>query len=511
MTTTLRKKEQRPSRVRPHLPGTDVVGFGYDATGQYADVESRTLPIFDLGPYAKAVSAPNGVTYAIPNAVKVELGDLTEGSFSTTSGTSIRDYQAALSAAVDVSGSYGLFSGSLSTTYSREQRASIAHDFVTVRNVFRGWIVSLGDWTQLTILPRVRRDLETALSPEAAIAKYGTHFVVNAVVGGRAEYSAFVDTTKFSKREDLEVVAQMAYRAAVGQIEAEQRTRWGSQLDTFNQAAHTELSTVGGDFTEPLDPSNFAYWINAFRKHPVVVDFTPRSLVGIWQLVDKRNRKRRAALKQAAAEYIEKAASRVIPDIPALEVLPATGFDLVCTDRDSHAKMDLAVYKPKLPEGYHWVGQTANRKAGILVRELVPGALAPPLGFDMVWNDAGSGLKYEYALWNIVPPPHYRALGAIARLRTSGWAPPSGAEIEGLRCVHESLCTRGRTDPGGLIWNDAGTHAKADGSVWPILGADESGVPAHTFVSHRGYDVPTEPLWTIARNERVEEVTASGG
>src|SRR5512134_3522556 len=110
MTTTLRKKEQRPSRVRPHLPGTDVVGFGYDATGQYADVESRTLPIFALGPYVKTVSAPNGVTYAIPNAVKVELGDLTEGSFSTTSGTSIRDYQAALSAAVDVSGSYGLFS-----------------------------------------------------------------------------------------------------------------------------------------------------------------------------------------------------------------------------------------------------------------------------------------------------------------------------------------------------------------------------------------------------------------
>ncbi|HXV33448.1 MAG TPA: MAC/perforin domain-containing protein [Gaiellaceae bacterium] len=511
MSTTLQTRKQQPSRVRPHLPGTDVVGFGYDATGQYADVESRTLPLFDLGAYVKTVSAPNGRTYAIPNAVKVQLGDLTEGSFSATSGKSIRDYQESLSAAVGVSGSYGLFSGSLSTTYSREQRASIAHDFVTVRHVFRGWIVSLGDWTRLTILPRVSRDLETALTPEAAIAKYGTHFVVNAVVGGRAEYSAFVDTTRFSIREDLEVVAQMAYKAAVGQIDAEARTRWGTQLDTFNEAARTQLSTVGGDFTEPLDPSSYAYWMNAFRKHPVLVDFTPRSLVEIWQLVDKRNRKRRAALKRAAAEYIESAASRVIPNIPALEVLPATGLDLVATDAGSRARMDLAVYKPKLPEGYYWMGQTANKKQGILVRELVPGALAPPLGFDMAWNDAGSRASKEYALWNIVPPPHYRALGAIARLGTSGWAPPSGSEIEGLRCVHESLCTRGRTDPHGLIWNDGGTWAKADGSVWPILPADEGGVSAHTFVSHRGYDVPTEPLWAIARNERVEEVTASGG
>jgi hypothetical protein len=171
--------------------------------------------------------------------------------------------------------------------------------------------------------------------------------------------------------------------------------------------------------------------------------------------------------------------------------------------------MDLAVYKPKLPQGYFWVGQTANKKEGILVRDLVPGALAPPLGFDLVWNDAGSGLKHEYALWNIVPPPHYRPLGAIARLRTSGWNPPSGPEIEGLRCVHESLCTKARTDPEGLIWNDAGTHARADGSVWPILPLEGTGIPAHTFIAHRGYDVPTEPLWAIASSKRVDEVSAS--
>ena len=52
------------------LPGTDVIGQGYDATGHYADALSLTLPVFDLGPFDATITAPNGKVYALPGSIK---------------------------------------------------------------------------------------------------------------------------------------------------------------------------------------------------------------------------------------------------------------------------------------------------------------------------------------------------------------------------------------------------------------------------------------------------------
>ena len=42
--------------TKQRLPGTDVIGQGYNATGHYANASSLTLPIFDLGPFDATVT-----------------------------------------------------------------------------------------------------------------------------------------------------------------------------------------------------------------------------------------------------------------------------------------------------------------------------------------------------------------------------------------------------------------------------------------------------------------------
>jgi hypothetical protein len=75
-------------------------------------------------------------------------------------------------------------------------------------------------------------------------------------------------------------------------------------------------------------------------------------------------------------------------------------------------------------------------------------------------------------------------------------------EVKGIVCVHESLCAEG--DIGGMIWNDAGTHAKADGSVWEIKPKSENGIHAHTFFCQDNHSRPNEKVYVIAKGPKVK-------
>jgi hypothetical protein len=250
--------------------------------------------------------------------------------------------------------------------------------------------------------------------------------------------------------------------------------------------------------------------MNSFREHPVLVDFTRRSLIEIYKLA--ATSQRRSDLKEAFLQRIRDSEPLLPDDFPVLEVevVPMQSVDAAGSDAGSGARMNLKVYRPKLPEGCYWVGQSGNCNHGLVrVKPLVPGAVKEPLGYQSAWNDAGSGKDHGYSLWNISPQPGYRALGGVARLRTgrTDWSAPHGNEVKGLACVHESLCSEGAI--GNVIWNDAGTHARANGSVWEIKPKDANGIDAHTFYCHDSHGRPAEKVYVLARGARVKLVDSA--
>jgi hypothetical protein len=217
-------------------------------------------------------------------------------------------------------------------------------------------------------------------------------------------------------------------------------------------------------------------------------------------------------LRAAFVQYIKDSEKLVPDDIPLLEVevVSAQSVDGVGSDSGSGAKKNLAVYRPKLPAGWYWVGQSGNNNTKLIrVKPLVPGAVTEPLGYQRAWTDAGSGKNHGYSLWNISPQPNYRALGGIARLGKgrSDYAAPHGDEAKGVACVHESLCAEG--DIGGMIWDDAGTRANADGSVWEIKPKGEKGIHAHTFFCQGNHSKPNAKVYAIAKGTKVKFVDNS--
>jgi hypothetical protein len=150
----------------PRLPGSDILGYGYDATREYANAECVTLPIFNLGEFDTIIVAPNGVTYSLPAVMKryLTLADMSRDEYRCMSGETAEEYRKQLNVLANVSASYMLFSGSVKTQFDRQELASINHSFVTLYHHYSGWKLGLVEIYKLaTSMPR-QKELEAAFA-----------------------------------------------------------------------------------------------------------------------------------------------------------------------------------------------------------------------------------------------------------------------------------------------------------------------------------------------------------
>jgi hypothetical protein len=185
----------------------------------------------------------------------------------------------------------------------------------------------------------------------------------------------------------------------------------------------------------------------------------------------------------------------------ALDVSYATSFTPVWDDSGSGAVYDGAFYRPvPVAAGFVALGHYGQGDYGapigvlLMARERTSGALAPPVGYELIWIDAGSGATDDGGFWWPLPPPGYRCLGMVA---TRGWSLPSRDEV---RCVRSQLVAPGYV--GSEIWNDDGSLAHRDFGSWQIAPRGGSGLHTGAFTgrsypSDQGYAKPTLPVYVL--------------
>jgi hypothetical protein len=195
------------------------------------------------------------------------------------------------------------------------------------------------------------------------------------------------------------------------------------------------------------------------------------------------------------------------PEEPALEVLYVRNFQGIWTDSGSGAQRDGAFYRPVAPAGYSVIGYYGQGNYGApdgvvaVVRELVPGALAPPVQYDVIWTDSGSGSDRDGAFWRPVPAPGYTCLGVVVTGYAfgTGYAPPS---LDAIRCVSSDLVAPAKAWMS--IWNDESSGANTDLGTWISAPSNEDGVhlglmAAQGYGENGGYAPPTSGLWVLDR------------
>lgn len=478
------------------LPGLSNLGQSYDVFDLYANPISCGQQLFDWSGTENTKNftfAKNEYSYC-NNFVVVE--NLNQTYTKTSSGRSISSYSTNFSSQTGLSGDYGFFSASISVNFSESSRKSTDQSFVSVLWVNSLWKVGF-DLQTPPLRPEFEQDLN-GLPPAKLFNKYGTHYLKNVIVGGRADAYSTVLSTSFQKSTDLQIAAELSYKSIRGSITATEKDSHSTMLDTFASNSSTTSFCVGGSSslwgTVMNGPTAFQAWAATIPTAPVLCDFDSNSLAPIWELCT--NDSRRVELQQYFTNNLKF----------RLEYRRLTNLEGCGSDQGSGASRDISFFRP-LAAGlgeYRWVGQSAQSNYGqleagsavIIVKPSHPQAVAPPVGWEPVWNDKGSGADRDYSLWRPIAPVGYVALGHLARFGVADYNPPSSEETEGFVCVHESLVVDATS--GSLAWNDQGSGSNADGAIWDIVPNDKgAGVAAGTFFACQGYDTPQTPLLNV--------------
>lgn len=170
-----------------------------------------------------------------------------------------------------------------------------------------------------------------------------------------------------------------------------------------------------------------------------------------------------------------------------IELREATQSDLVWDTGSTGANAPAAFWKVSPAPGFFALGHmvTTVRPRGVWTpphaltlapRDGHDDLLAEPDGVEKVWDDAGTGSDRDLHVWRLRAPAGYVALGDIVSAEDE-------PDLRTVRCVKETA-VRG-TDVLNLVtranfrnnaaegetsavpfWNDAGTGANADISVW---------------------------------------------
>ncbi len=183
----------------------------------------------------------------------------------------------------------------------------------------------------------------------------------------------------------------------------------------------------------------------------------------------------------------------------ALDLIYVDEFELRWWDKGSGAFVDGAFYRPIAPEGYRALGHYGQGDFGVprgfmfAARELEPGALAAPTGYQEIWRDVGSGADLDGSMWQPLCPEGYASLGVVTQ---HGYSQPATDEVS---CVRQDLVLPGKV--GNQIYNDRGSGGDQDIGAWQIVPDDDDGIFIGTFTAIRNlFAVPTGNVFVIDAN-----------
>ncbi len=178
-------------------------------------------------------------------------------------------------------------------------------------------------------------------------------------------------------------------------------------------------------------------------------------------------------------------------DIEIKEVNPNNSY--IWNDRGSGADADVAFWKVIPSPGYYTLGHFTTsyhqinpdngQKAPVTITlRPKPGyesLLAAPIGYDKIWDDAGSGSDDDVQIWRMKCPEGYVSVGDVATAKENDKSPANDC-----RCIKRqarnskgetiNLVTRanylnfakeGESGP-KAFWTDSGSGANKDVSIW---------------------------------------------
>lgn len=173
----------------------------------------------------------------------------------------------------------------------------------------------------------------------------------------------------------------------------------------------------------------------------------------------------------------------------------------IVNDRGSRADSDASFWIPSAySAGWKFLGMSATPNYNVPPSPLEPyylfqaapggSPLAAPVSFRELWTCSGDGQPSNLGIYLPVAPAGYVGIGFVAVMDFNH--PPVVTDYPDLVCVRQDLAVQVSLGANSLIWNDKGSGAPLDVSVWRL---PNSGAAAATIAG--GYPSSVN-VWDLA-------------
>lgn len=280
------------SNQKQDLPGVENLGCGYNVFGEYANPKSITYNLFNFKSAPK-IEVPFNKDYIIPNCI--ETNKLESSYYKTISGESLEIFTKKLNIFTKLDGEYSFFKGSISVNYDKEQYSKTETEFSFIEQIIAKWDISISpDKGVKFLIPEVLENINK-LEPLKLFEKYGTHFLSGIVIGGKVSINDTINKNTYKSSKSIEIISQMSYESLTLQINAENKTNYSEEIETFNKNRHTNITTLGGKAELGGSAINieggFNKWKESVGSNPGFVGFKEHlPLTPIWELCSNNDR-----------------------------------------------------------------------------------------------------------------------------------------------------------------------------------------------------------------------------
>ncbi len=126
-------------------------------------------------------------------------------------------------------------------------------------------------------------------------------------------------------------------------------------------------------------------------------------------------------------------------------------------------------------------------------------ALAPPVDYELVWYITAD---WPCGFWVPKPPPGYVAMGMVVATGKNADGSYVKPSLDAVRCVASEYAVSAKG--GSWVWDDSGSHADKDVTVWTIVADDGNGgneawiAPGNFYTNDSGNQPTNHPLlWAL--------------
>lgn len=189
------------------------------------------------------------------------------------------------------------------------------------------------------------------------------------------------------------------------------------------------------------------------------------------------------------------------------EVVAPISVERIYSDEATGAHQDISVWRARvdvIPEGVYMIGDVAfaahssnfPQTAVVLVKPLIKcdhlgEIIKPPSSYEDIWDDKGSGGRYNGSFWRVHAPPGFVALGDVA---CNNWSQPSAEFTAKYACIRKDLLSADAELSSPALWTDKGSGAERDVSVWSVRGYFQ---PTGYFKAHSAHAKPNLEVFTL--------------